>query len=78
VTADNKALAARARELADQYPGGSLERRASACAAVALDASRTITGARKVLNEDLGDIEVRVAALEAVEAVTEAPEAEPQ
>lgn len=54
---DNKTLAEHARQLADQHPGGSPERRAAGCAGVALGTTRSVTAARTALREHLtGDV----------------------
>lgn len=47
--ADSRALAARARELADAAPAGSLTRRAWACCSIALSTTRTPAAARRAL-----------------------------
>ena len=54
MTADHKQLAERARHLAGHAPhspGGSLDRRAALCCAVALAESGTIPAARKLLDQ---------------------------
>ncbi|MGC5012564.1 hypothetical protein ACLQ2R_17510 [Streptosporangium sp. DT93] len=50
MTPDNAAIADRARELADQAPGGSLTRRTAGCVAVAYSTTKTDVHVRKVLN----------------------------
>ncbi len=45
----NADLAARARQLANAAPGGSIERKAAGCASVALHTTRSIAGARRAL-----------------------------
>jgi hypothetical protein len=59
----NRELAERARVLADRAPAGSLERKALACAAVALRTTGTLRAARAVLAE-VDPAEVRAAALD--------------
>lgn len=45
----NPAVAARARTIADEAPGGSLTRRAAGCVAVAYSTTKTDVHARKAL-----------------------------
>lgn len=47
----NKTIAARADELADTAPTGSLDRRAAACVAVAYATTRTPAAARRALTQ---------------------------
>ena len=56
--ADNRQLAARARDLAARASAGSLERKAAGCLAVLLDQTRSATAARKLLGE-IGQDNVR-------------------
>jgi hypothetical protein len=65
----NRRLAELARDVADQHGGNSLERRAAACAGVALAMTKTVTAARRCLEEDLDDLEVRGAALQVLNEV---------
>lgn len=51
----NGALAAQCRTLADTHPTGSLDRRAAACAGVALGSTSSLTAARRALDEHLGE-----------------------
>jgi hypothetical protein len=48
-TIGNRQLAALARDLAAGAPGGSLDRKAAGCCAVALGETKTVAAARKVL-----------------------------
>lgn len=61
----NRALAARARAIGSQAARGSLQRKAALCAAIALDETRTIAAARKVL-DDLADPAIAQAAAELI------------
>lgn len=63
------ALAARARELADAAPVGSLSRKSWACVAVALRTTRSLRAARQALAE-VGPEDVRAAALERLDELT--------
>jgi hypothetical protein len=63
VITGNRQLAERARDLADRARPGSIERKAAACAAVALATTRTLTAARDVLDGWDGPPDVRAAAL---------------
>ncbi len=58
----NRQLAARARDLADRAPRGSLGRKAALSAAVLLDETRSIAAARKLLQRAAADPEIRQAA----------------
>jgi hypothetical protein len=62
----NADLAIRARQLAAKAPNGSLERRALACASIALSTTTTIAAARRVLAE-VGQADVQLAALAVLE-----------
>ncbi|HEY1914255.1 MAG TPA: hypothetical protein VGH27_01655 [Streptosporangiaceae bacterium] len=64
-TTGNRTLAARAREVARQAPRGSVERRSALCAVVALDDSRSVATARKVL-AGLDDAAIRQAAIDLI------------
>ncbi len=60
VITGNRQLAARARDLADHAPNGSLERRSAGVLAVALGTTRSVTSARQVLDDiDRADIRNR-------------------
>lgn len=48
-TADHRQLAGQARQLADRAPGGSLQRKAALCCAVAVGTTNSVTAARKAL-----------------------------
>jgi hypothetical protein len=61
VVTGNRVLAARARDLADRAPRGSVECKAAGCLAVLLDQTRSATAARKLLGE-IGQADVRVRA----------------
>jgi hypothetical protein len=58
VVTGNRLLAARARDLADRAPRGSIECRAAGCVAVLLEQTRTVAAARKLLGE-IGQADVR-------------------
>ena len=72
----NKIVAARADELADAAPTGSLDRRAAACVAVAYATTRTPAAARRALTQI--KVPAVAAAAQALAAQLEAQlEAEP-
>jgi hypothetical protein len=71
----NKVLAERARQVAGQAPAGSPDRRAFACASIALSTTSTIAAARKVLQADCPEV-ARPAALQALTTLTRPPEQE--
>jgi hypothetical protein len=72
----NADLAKRARETSARAAAGSLDRRAFACASVALVTTTTIAGARRVLSDDCPDF-VKAAALAALDQLAqEAPHAD--
>lgn len=62
----NVPLAERARVLAAATPRGSMDRRALVCTKIALSITRTVTAARKVLQNWNGPADVRTAALTAL------------
>jgi hypothetical protein len=66
---DNHQLAAYARALADQLPGGSLERLSAGCAQVVLAETKTPTGARRILTGGVRQRDVRDAALQFLDEV---------
>jgi hypothetical protein len=72
VIVGNRLLAARARELADQAPHGSLARKAALSAAVLLDETRSITAAGKLLGEI--DPAIRQAAAEVLGQLANEPQ----
>jgi hypothetical protein len=57
----NRQLAARARDIAERAPRGTLERRAAGCLAVALGTTQSATAARKVL-AGIGQDDIRIRA----------------
>ena len=60
VTIGNRQLAARARDIAERAPRGTLERRAAGVLSIALGTTRSAGAARKVLAEvDQDDIRIR-------------------
>jgi hypothetical protein len=60
VTIGNRQLAARARDLAERAPRGTLERRGAGVLSIALGTTLSATAARKVLAEvDQDDIRAR-------------------
>ncbi|MBB4935673.1 hypothetical protein F4561_006582 [Lipingzhangella halophila] len=66
-------LAAAAREHHAAAAPGSLQRRAAGCAGVVLATTRTINGARRELRQADLDDEVRAAALDLIDQLTEGP-----
>jgi hypothetical protein len=75
VVTGNRLLAARARDLADRAPQGSLECKAAGCVAVLLDDTRTVAAARRLLGE-IGQDDTRERARQLL-AELAAPEAAP-
>ncbi|GAA2990476.1 hypothetical protein GCM10017559_08120 [Streptosporangium longisporum] len=63
MTTPNTAIADRARQLADQAPGGSLARRTAGCVVVAYSTTRTPEHARKVLDGVPEELRAECAAL---------------
>lgn len=66
----NTDLAARAREHHDAATPGSLNRKAAGCAGVVLATTRTTNGARRQLHQANLDDEVRDAALDLINQLT--------
>lgn len=66
----NRELAATARQSADQAGTATLTRKAWLCVGIALHHTKTITGARRVLTQEVRLDDVRAAALEALDELT--------
>lgn len=69
-TPDHQAAAARARQIADEAPAGSMDHRAAGCLVVLLASTRTLTGVRKILPEIPLD-DVRQAAADLLDRLTQ-------
>lgn len=67
----NQDLAARARQLADQAGAATLHGKAWQCIGIALHHTKTITGARRVLAQEVRLDDVRDAALQLLDTLTQ-------